>query len=100
MAFDGIRVTLEAFDVIEEAIVVEHPAKDLERKFEVIRAAGSTVTEISFAWSEPEVTQEVVEARIKIYMEGHTRALGRENLYISYEAQTVDSAAQIRSYKA
>lgn len=46
--FDGIRVTLETFGVIEETTAVERLAKDLEKKFEVTHAAGSTVMEISF----------------------------------------------------
>ncbi|HHK2609972.1 TPA: GumC family protein [Pseudomonas aeruginosa] len=33
--FDGIRVTLETFGVIEETTAVERLAKDLEKKFEV-----------------------------------------------------------------
>ncbi len=74
--------------------------KDLEKKFEVTHAAGSTVMEISFTWSEPEVAQEVVKAWIEIYMEERTQALGRKSLYAFYEAQTADSAAQIKSYKA
>ena len=52
--------------------------------------------EISFTWSEPEVAQEVVKAWIEIYMEERTQALGRKNLYAFYEAQTADSAAQIK----
>ncbi|VFT63463.1 protein PslE [Pseudomonas aeruginosa] len=56
--------------------------------------------EISFTWSEPEVAQEVVKAWIEIYMEERTQALGRKSLYAFYEAQTADSAAQIKSYKA
>ncbi|MWW33093.1 hypothetical protein CYK03_00030 [Pseudomonas aeruginosa] len=98
--FDGIRVTLETFGVIEETTAVERLAKDLEKKFEVTHAAGSTVMEISFTWSEPEVAQEVVKAWIEIYMEERTQALGRKSLYAFYEAQTADSAAQIKSYKA
>ncbi|MGG2668877.1 GumC family protein [Pseudomonas aeruginosa] len=78
--FDGIRVTLETFGVIEETTAVERLAKDLEKK--------------------PEVAQEVVKAWIEIYMEERTQALGRKSLYAFYEAQTADSAAQIKSYKA
>ncbi|MCO2820472.1 hypothetical protein FA282_20400 [Pseudomonas aeruginosa] len=89
--FDGIRVTLETFGVIEETTAVERLAKDLEKKFEVTHAAGSTVMEISFTWSEPEVAQEVVKAWIEIYMEERTQALGRKSLYAFYEAQTADS---------
>lgn len=92
--FDGIRVTLETFGVIEETTAVERLAKDLEKKFEVTHAAGSTVMEISFTWSEPEVAQEVVKAWIEIYMEERTQALGRKSLYAFYEAQTADSALE------
>lgn len=91
---------LAAVGVIEETTAVERLAKDLEKKFEVTHAAGSTVMEISFTWSEPEVAQEVVKAWIEIYMEERTQALGRKSLYAFYEAQTADSAAQIKSYKA
>ncbi len=86
--------------MIEETTAVERLAKDLEKKFEVTHAAGSTVMEISFTWSEPEVAQEVVKAWIEIYMEERTQALGRRACTPFYEAQTADSAAQIKSYKA
>lgn len=60
--FSGIHVTLRTFSMIEETIVVEHLAKDPEKKFEVIYATGSTVMEISSIWNESEVTQEMVRA--------------------------------------
>jgi uncharacterized protein involved in exopolysaccharide biosynthesis len=96
---DAGRITLETFGVIEETTAVERLAKDLEKKFEVTHAAGSTVMEITFTWSEPEVAQEVVKAWIDIFLEERTQALGRKSLYAFYEAQTAESAAQINSYK-
>jgi uncharacterized protein involved in exopolysaccharide biosynthesis len=97
--FDGIRVTLETVGIIEETTALERLAKDLKKKFSVTHEPGSTVMEISFSWSEPEVAQAVVEAWVDIYLKERTQALGRKSLYVFYENQTANSAAQIKQYK-
>ncbi|KRW61931.1 GumC family protein [Pseudomonas sp. TTU2014-080ASC] len=97
--FNGIRVTLETVGIIEETTALERLAKDLKKKFSVTHEPGSTVMEISFSWSEPEVAQAVVEAWVDIYLKERTQALGRKSLYVFYENQTADSAAQIKQYK-
>ncbi|WXL24094.1 exopolysaccharide transport family protein [Ectopseudomonas mendocina] len=97
--FDGIRVTLETFGIIEETTALERLAKDLKKKFSVTHEPGSTVMEISFSWSEPEVAQAVVKAWVDIYLQERTQALGRKSLYVFYENQTAESAAQIKDFK-
>lgn len=97
--FDGIRVVLESTGVVEKTTPAERLAKDLETKFEVTHALGSTVMDITFNWGEPDVAQAVVKLWIEIYMEERTQTLGRKSLYAFYDAQTATSAAQIKSYK-
>lgn len=97
--FDGIRIVLETFGIIEEQTPVERLAGDLERKFEVTHAPGSAVMEVSFKWNDPEVAQAVVKSWLDIYQEERTRALGRKSLYTFYEAQSASAANQIKSYK-
>ncbi|WP_397448337.1 exopolysaccharide transport family protein [Pseudomonas sp. NA-150] len=98
--FDGLRLLLETAGIVEKTTAIERLAKDLEAKFDVTHATGSSVMDISFTWSDPEVAQAVVKLWVETYMEERTRALGRKSLYAFYQEQTTTSAAQIKSYKA
>ncbi|MGV8918840.1 MAG: GumC family protein [Pseudomonas sp.] len=97
--FDGLRAVLETAGIVEKTTATERLAKDLEAKFDVTHATGSSVMDISFTWADPKVAQSVVKLWVDTYMQERTRALGRKSLYAFYEAQTTTSAAQIKSYK-
>ncbi len=95
----AIRSTLETLGISEEQTAVERLAQDLEKKFEVTHAPGSTVMEISFTWGQPDVAQAIVKSWIDIYLEERAQALGRKSLYTFFEQQSASSAIQIKSYK-
>ncbi|AZF41985.1 Pellicle/biofilm biosynthesis polysaccharide copolymerase/tyrosine-kinase PslE, Wzc-like [Pseudomonas sp. R1-43-08] len=97
--FDGVRVVLETVGVIEQTTPVERLAASLEKNFEVSHAAGSTVMDISFKWSDPEIAQAVVKSWVETYINERTQALGRKSLYAFYEGQVSNSATEIKSYK-
>lgn len=96
---DGVRTVFETIGVIEEQTDVERLARALEKNFEVDHALGSSVMEIRFTWSEPDVAQAIVEHWIEIYQRQRIDALGRKSLFTFYEAQSAASALQIKSYK-
>ncbi|TFY86456.1 lipopolysaccharide biosynthesis protein [Pseudomonas kairouanensis] len=97
--FDGIRVVLESVGIVEKTTPVERLAAGLEKSFEVSHAAGSTVMDISFTWSDPEIAQAIVKDWVETYVNERTQALGRKSLYAFYEGQVSASATEIKSYK-
>ena len=94
--FDGIRVTLETFGVIEETTAVERLAKDLEKKFEGhpcgrLDGDGDQL-HLERAGSRPGSGQGLDR---DLHGRAHPGARP-QSLYAFYEAQTADSAAQIQ----
>ena len=74
--FDGVRVIMETVGIVEKTTPVERLAAGLEKNFEVSHAAGSTVMDISFKWSDPEIAQAVVKDWVETYINERTEALG------------------------
>lgn len=98
--FDGIRVTLETFGVIEETTAVER----LGALFHVDLDPGLDhfLGDFRLAPGEADLHHRRAGRMgdIEFLLEVLGQALGRKSLYAFYEAQTADSAAQIKSYKA
>jgi uncharacterized protein involved in exopolysaccharide biosynthesis len=96
---ETLRRVLQTLGIVEQQSPVDRLAKKLEKQFAVSHATGSTVIEISFTWSDPQVAQKVVEYWVEAFLQERTRALGRKSLYTFYEGETRKVAERITQLK-
>ncbi len=93
------RGFLQLLGLVEKQTPVERLATQLEKNFSVTHATGSSVMEISFTWSDPQVAQAVVKSWIENYQEERTRTLGRKSLYSFYEGESKATQQRILDTK-
>lgn len=93
------RGFLQALGLVEKQTPVERLATQLEKNFTVTHATGSSVMEVSFTWSDPQVAQTVVKNWLDKYQEERTRTLGRKSLYSFYEGESKATQQRILDTK-
>lgn len=94
-----VRGALELVGLVEKRTAEERLAEDLEKNFKVSHEPGSSVMELTFTWSNPEVAQTVLQSWVEQYENERTRTLGRVSLYAFYEQEVKDTQGNILSHK-
>ncbi|EGH47227.1 lipopolysaccharide biosynthesis, partial [Pseudomonas syringae pv. pisi str. 1704B] len=95
----GVRSVLQFIGLVEHRSQAERLAEDLEKNFKVSHEPGSSVMELRFTWSDPEVAQTVLKTWITEYQTQRTKTLGRVSLYAFYEGEVKATGANIIEYK-
>lgn len=93
------RGFLQMLGLVEKQTPVERLATQLSKNFSVTHAPGSSVMEVSFTWSDPEVAQKIVKRWIEEYELERTSTLGRKSLYSFYETEAGATQARILDYQ-
>lgn len=93
------RGVLQMLGLVEKQTPVERLATQLSKNFSVTHAPGSSVIEVSFTWSDPEVAQKIVKRWIEEYELERTSTLGRKSLYSFYETEAGATQARILDYQ-